>query len=365
MRRHIAQLDALRALAVLSVLFTHFWTYPTGAILINRIASFGWVGVDLFFVLSGFLITGILWENKDRPAYFKNFYARRALRIFPLYYALIAVVFIGLPLVTTLPEHLAADRWLYVAYLSNIALAAGWQLFLVDITWSLAIEEQFYLLWPAVVRVLTKRRLTAACVSIIVGALLARTVLFDVIGWRWAHMATPLRMDSFAIGALLALWPSLGRWSRPTVAVGSIVLAALVLTGNFDVESKLVNTWGYTLTGVVAAGIISMAMDARWLKQPALLHLGKVSYGVYLLHPLCAAVVASAGEAFGIRINQLTGHPLVDGWLNLASLGLATYAVATLSFRIYETPFLNLKRLFGDSAASAAARPQPVYQARD
>lgn len=357
MRRHIAQLDALRAFAVLSVLLTHFWTYPQGATILNRIASFGWVGVDLFFVLSGFLITGILWETKERPEYFKNFYARRALRIFPLYYALIAVVFLVLPMVTTLPEQLTADRWLYVAYLSNIALAAGWQLFLVDITWSLAIEEQFYLLWPAVVWVLTKRRLTAVCIVVIVGALLARTTLFDLIGWRWAHMFMPLRMDSFAVGALLALWPMLGRWSRPAVAVGSIALAVLVLTGSFDVESRAVNTWGYTLTAIVSAGIIAMSMEARWLKQPALLHLGKVSYGVYLLHPLCAAGVATAGEVIGIRINQLTGQPIVDGALNFAMLAAATWVVATVSFRIYETPFLRLKRLFENSTPLGAAAP--------
>lgn len=363
MRRHIAQLDALRAFAVLSVLFTHFWTYPAATPIINRIASFGWVGVDLFFVLSGFLITGILWETKDRPAYFRNFYMRRALRIFPLYYALIGVVFIALPIVTTLPEQLAADRWLYVLYLSNVALAAGWQLFLVDITWSLAIEEQFYLLWPAVVRVLTKRRLTTVCIAIIVGALVARTALFDPIGWRWAHMFMPLRMDSFAFGAMLALWPTLERWSRPTVAFGSLALAGLVLTGHFDVESETVNTWGYTLTGIVSAGIISMAMDAKWLKQPALLHLGKVSYGVYLLHPLCAAAVATAGEVIGIRVNQLTGQPLVDGALNFATLGIATWAIATISFAIYETPFLKLKRLYGDSAAPA--HPHPGHKASD
>lgn len=362
MRRHIAQLDALRAFAVLSVLLTHFWTYPQGATILNRIASFGWVGVDLFFVLSGFLITGILWETKERPAYFRNFYMRRALRIFPLYYALIFVVFLILPMLTTLPEQLAADRWMYFAYLSNIALAAGWQLFLVDITWSLAIEEQFYLLWPAVVRVLTKRRLTTVCISIIVGALLARTALFDVIGWRWAHMFMPLRMDSFAVGALLALWPSLGRWSRPIVAIGAIVLATLVLSGGFDVESKAVNTWGYTLTAVMSAGIISMSINTSWLKKPALLHLGKVSYGVYLLHPLCAAVVATAGEVVGIRVNQLTGHPLVDGLLNFTTLAAATWGVATVSFRIYETPFLRLKRFYENRSAPA---PHAGYEARD
>lgn len=351
MRKHIDQLDALRAFAVGLVLLTHFWQYPETTVLLNRVASFGWVGVDLFFVLSGFLITGILQESRTKPGYFKNFYMRRALRIFPLYYALLLIVFVALPIVSTLPESLTADGSLYFLYLSNIALLWGWQLFLVDITWSLAIEEQFYLVWPAVVKWLSNQRLMTVCLAIIVLAPLARLIIWPM-GWRWTHMLTPLRMDDFAIGALLAIWinhPAITRWAPKVFWAGSAMVLALVLAGQFAMESMLVNTIGYTITGLVSAALIAVSLNVQWLKNPALLHVGKVSYGVYLLHPLCLLATSTVVDQAGLALS--TGLPALDSGLRVIAMTAITIGVATLSFRIFEMPFLQMKRHFTPGSA--------------
>jgi peptidoglycan/LPS O-acetylase OafA/YrhL len=211
---HVPALDGIRGLAILMVMLYHLTLPPAAALdrVWAGIASFGWAGVDLFFVLSGFLITGILFDAKGGKHYFRNFYARRTLRIFPLYYAVMMVLLVIVP---RLPFAHAAryaaasgDQIWYWTYLSNFALGwrHEWNLGSLDLAWSLAIEEQFYLLWPAVVFLLGRRALIGICGAVIVAALAARTALT-----LWGahpipiHVLTPCRMDSLALGALVAL----------------------------------------------------------------------------------------------------------------------------------------------------------------
>jgi peptidoglycan/LPS O-acetylase OafA/YrhL len=346
--RHIPSLDGLRAIAVLMVLATHFWSDLSGFTSLNRLAAFGWAGVDLFFVLSGFLITSILLATRERPGYFVNFYARRTLRIFPLYYLVLAVVLLGLPLITTLPTQVMQDRPLYFLYLSNVALAiGGWQLFLLDITWSLAIEEQFYLVWPAIVRWASRRRLVILCVVLIVAVPVARALAWPYLNWRWIHMATPFRLDAFAIGAMLVLVAVPRRLALWTCGVGSSILLALVLTGQFARDSYLVGTIGYSVTAITSGAALWLAIGTRWLAWRPLTHIGMVSYGMYLLHPLCLAVTSKAFGLAGVDLMRLTGMPLLDAVLGMVIATGAVVLVATLCFWIYETPFLRLKRYFG------------------
>ena len=360
--RYIPQLDALRAFAVGAVLVTHFWTYPAGQTALNRLAAVGWAGVDLFFVLSGFLITRILLSARHRPHYFRNFYARRTLRIFPLYYAVLLLVFGILPLLRPLPSLLSSDSWMYFAYLSNVSLAAhGWQLFLVDVTWSLAIEEQFYLLWPAIVRWLDRRRLTLLCLGIVIGAPIVREALWGSVGWRWLHMMMPLRADALAMGALLALFQPSRRLAAVIFPTSAAVILGLVLTGHFARDSHLVGTIGYSLTAICSAGLLVLALDARILLSRAAIHIGRVSYGIYLLHPLVSlAVSAMTGTLWKTGV---VGGPIAAGLFHVLAVGCLTIAVATLSFRFFETPFLRLKQRFvarrpAGEAERAADAPQ-------
>ena len=292
---YIGALDGFRAIAVSLVLLTHLWQYPRGYEFFNRFAQLGWAGVDLFFVLSGFLITRILLESKNRPFYFRNFYARRSLRIFPAYYVLLALVLLAVPSISHSPglESVRLDGWMYVLYLSNFAIAAGgFQLFLLDITWSLAVEEQFYLLWPAIVKF--SHHLGPVCRWLVIGLPVVRSILWMYgVDWIWIHMMMPLRADSFAVGALVAMGL---RIPFLTLALIPVILT-LAWGGNYDRSSMLVGTIGYSLNAFAGAAILSLALSegrfARLLSTKPFRHVGKVSYGIYLFHPICLAATVS------------------------------------------------------------------------
>src|SRR6478735_7238859 len=186
--KHVPALDGLRGVAILVVMLFHMAMVPP----IGRVASvwasvthFGGLGVDIFFVLSGFLITGILLNAREQPHYFRNFYARRALRIFPLYYAVVFLSLVVLPraMPWTVAKFGTVNReavW-YWFHLSNFAIARRGAFVhgVLDVSWSLAIEEQFYLIWPAIVLFASRTGLRLLCLSLIVGSCMARAILIS------------------------------------------------------------------------------------------------------------------------------------------------------------------------------------------
>ena len=370
-RRRVAELDGLRAFAILPVLATHFWSYPPGANGLNRVAAAGWVGVDLFFVLSGYLITGLLWDARRSPRYYGNFYGRRVLRIFPLYYALLVVVFAVLPLVSASPALLAAtrDRWLYVTYLANVALVAhGWQLFCLDITWSLAVEEQFYLCWPLLIRRCSRAALVRLLLLLIVIMPILRTGALALgLSWRGTLMLTPFRLDTLAVGALIALAEreapevfAIMKRQAPRVAglLGGFV-AALILSGRFARDSWLVGTVGYSLLALFFGALLVVALGPpRPLRAILLLRplrrVGVVSYGIYILHPLCYAAVGTILLKVGLPLTAAGTGSVVAGCTGLVIDAAAAYGVAEVSFRLFETPLLRLKRFFENGATESA-----------
>lgn len=351
----IAQFQGLRAVAIGLVLITHLWAYPSGHLILNRLAAAGWLGVQLSFVLSGFLITKILFSSKEDPHYYRNFYARRHLRTLPLYFALLATVFFVLPLFIEIPSALRETGWMYWLYLSNFALAAGgWQLFLTDITWSLAVEEQFYLIWPRIIRNLTRSRMIKFCLALVVVVPLARLLLWSEDNWRWVHMMMPLRADAFAMGALLYLIPlaSTRRFAAPVFVVGGLALAALVLTGNFSRTSMLAGTIGYSLVAAVSAAGLILALKSKTLASQALVKMGGISFGIYLLHPLCLAVTSSL-----LGFLDLDLPPLAHSVVQLSATTVTSLAVATVSYQLIESPFLKLKGYFVSTNVPPGARP--------
>ena len=382
MKKLIPEVDGVRAIAILAVLFTHLWKYPAGWTFTNHFASAGWLGVDLFFVLSGFLITGILWDARGKPRYFRNFYARRTLRIFPLYYFLLLLIFVGLPIIhNTMEVRSVREQWTwYGAYLANFALASsGWIFFPLDITWSLSVEEQFYAIWPAVIRKLSTRTMVTLCAILIVGAPILRTLLLLVlhINWRWSYMMTICRADGFAWGALLSVVlrekmvdaRRLKPFALTLWALLGPVAAFLIASGRFARNSTLVGTVGYSLLAVLSAALLAVALAPGRLAQTILgsrpmRHIGKVSYGMYIYHPLCLLFGTTALER--IHLDHVAG-PAVNSFYLMGMISLLTWLVATMSFSFFEEPLLRLKRHFETPAlpqperaqAAAVAAPAP------
>ncbi|HEX8850199.1 MAG TPA: acyltransferase [Gemmatimonadaceae bacterium] len=335
-RRHVPALDGVRGIAILLVVLYH-----------AGVARHGWVGVDLFFVLSGFLITGVLVRAKGYPGYYRNFFARRALRIVPACYVFAAIVMLVIPpLRGDAPATGQLPVW---AFLTNIPIArAGWGAVPngVQHLWSVAVEEQFYLVWPVFVLACSIRRLRQVCVAGIAGALLFRVALHLSGGAPLAsYVLVPARMDALLLGGWLALAPvgAVRRAPRANIVAGALaaLVTAAILHGR-DPHSALVETIGYTMIAVTAAALVAAASAdgavARILSWRPLRLGGKYSYAAYLGH---AEV-----------INNLELHTSLRGWpLAIAAIAV-TFALAALSWRILEAPVLRLKRYFPEPAAA-------------
>jgi len=363
----VASLDGLRGIAILLVLVLHFTLYggppPTTPLdgLFYRFAVAGWVGVDLFFVLSGFLITGILWDTKGGDGYFRSFYMRRVLRIFPLYYGALAVLLVLLPALFPLHPGLRSLRpegvW-YWSYLANLRIArVGWPPFgALGHFWSLAVEEQFYLVWPLTIFLLNRRRLMALCLACMAGAFLLRVWLHLAHQEVAAFVLTPARMDALAAGAFLALavrgpagFASLARWSGPAAAALAVALAALFLwRRGLPSEDAVVGTIGYSLVMGLCGALLVFALTSRAagavLASSGLVLFGRLSYGLYVFHQplLFLRPNVLSSESFPLVL----GSPLPGRLLFIVLATAVSLALSWLSWHLYEKQFLKLKEQF-------------------
>jgi peptidoglycan/LPS O-acetylase OafA/YrhL len=326
MNTRIAELDGLRGIAILLVLAVHLKSTPL---------PWGWAGVELFFVLSGYLITGIILEGMDRPGFLRTFYIRRALRIWPIYYLTIAVV--GL-----LPTWKPVGVGYFITYTQNVSLyivdAPGsapfypvwWPLLP---TWSLAVEEQFYLLWPLLLLWLGRK----AVVTLALATLLAAAVMRQG-GFSLYLLGT--RCDGLALGSLLAVGPSLEvRWQRAgLIAAGAVIL----LIGAFGPSGlRLSKDFVHPTTEIPVAALASFltvafilrfrgSLFVRPLRWSPLGYVGTISYGLYLYHfPI-----------YGLTRILVTRVPGVPAWpFEIAG----AMVVAILSWHLIERPILRLK----------------------
>ena len=378
-RTRIKELDGLRGLAILLVLTFHLnllqGANSSGSLVDGwfvAVANVGWCGVDLFFVLSGFLITGILYDAKNQPGYFKNFYARRVLRIFPLYYGVLILTFWVIP---NIPDSVVPaeklDRfgrveisqlW-YWCYLSNFAIAnvGTWWHGILDVTWSLAIEEQFYLVWPIIVLLMKRRQLMKACAMMMAIALATR-ILMTISGCNpiATYIGTPARIDSLAAGAFVALLArsqlDLERW-RPiaiqfSLASAGILLALFLWRGGLRNMDATVQTVGLTLVSIQLASFLVVVMTApsqgvlsRILCNRFLVKLGTYSYAIYLFHMPLRALIRDA--VYGPQQFLTLFGSRIPGQILFYLIATAlTFSVASLSWHFYEKHFLKLKRHF-------------------
>jgi peptidoglycan/LPS O-acetylase OafA/YrhL len=361
-------LDGVRGVAILLVLFYHVVDFSglEQSNLIDRalhsVGSAGWLGVDLFFVLSGFLITGILYEAKGSARYFTSFYGRRVLRIFPLYYGFLAFILVVAPLVLApdVAADLRAKQGWYWAYLSNVEVALhDWsEPSYLGHFWSLAIEEQFYLIWPWIVLACDRRRLMLVCAGCFLIALAMRTTVPHAMEPVAAYVLLPTRMDTLATGAFVALlmrgsdgreW--LRRWAPVVLVVGVSWLGMLFLVrGGLDPGDRIVQTLGYSVIAISCGALIATAVQGTtfdWLQRALcaapLLFFGKYSYGLYVVHQPIMVGLAEYGLQVDV-IPSLHGSAL-PGVLafGFASVALCI-AAALVTWHVWEAPFLSLKR---------------------
>lgn len=369
---HLPTLDGLRGIAVLLVMLHHFTLvgdlHPTSRLetAYYQLTYLGWSGVHLFFVLSGFLITRILMAAKGSDHFVRNFYIRRALRIFPLYYGVLVLLFVALPGLTPLADQFrlpARDQLWYWSYGVNVLVALkGWHAYSLTSLhhfWSLAVEEQFYLIWPWLVVALDRRALKLVCVwSVVLSCLLRLAlVLNDVV--TAAYVLTPARMDTLMIGAWLALAaaepaamqrivPRARHIARFTAIA---LLIMFVWRRGLASEDVVVLTLGYSLLAGLCGALLVIAVAAQsrsWcytiLTAPLLKRFGLYSYALYVFHQPIAFVLKHRFEldtlfpAFSSRLPAQLAFSVIAGLLSLA--------VAVVSWHAYEKHFLRLKVWF-------------------
>jgi peptidoglycan/LPS O-acetylase OafA/YrhL len=366
---HIPALDGIRGAAAAAVFIYHYGggaSSPNPAFhFLGEAIHLGWVGVSLFFVLSGFLITGILLDSLRRPGWWKTFYIRRTLRIFPLYYtALLGGVFVLLLLRTRWSS--ISPVWPFFFYLQDIPGVVRFYvmtpLLVLGHFWSLAIEEQFYLVWPFLLSLASRRsQVRQLCLVVCVLSLIFRICVFSLhLDWQWAGYFIAGRAGEMAAGGFLAASlrgtdqqrNTIFRAAKPVLAAS--VIGAMVIifcTNETGAGDPWFGTLGVAFLSSLFAALIALSLQPGWTQRvfrvPLLRWLGKISYGIYVYHLLLYPVFAwlagkilppSAGGTYQLLLGAV------------ATVG--TLSVASLSFATLERGFLRLKDSVG--------KPQPI-----
>lgn len=358
----IPELDGVRALAIWMVLICHmFYGYPVpdGALssiphALLEVIGHGWLGVDLFFILSGFLITGILLDSKGRAAYFRNFYSRRALRILPLYITVIGVMWLC---------YTGGSRFFLISsvFLSNFSYY-----FNVDVPhgagvfWSLSVEEHFYLLWPLIVLNLNRRKLAVLSLAIVIitpilrgiGAARGMSLDMEIYLYSW------FRFDGLALGALLALWVrssynnAKNSFRLATLLVGIAVVITLAgIPFGLMQKGTMGASLRYTQAQLPFAALILSALTLRstvWtapLRNSFARLSGDLSYCIYLTHLAIGDAYEYFAKLLNIHVENIVGT-LGSVLVRASIILLLTFMLALLSRRYLETPFLRMKRVF-------------------
>lgn len=360
--KHIQVLDGVRGLAILLVLLFHLFKYIS-------LTNIGWIGVDLFFVLSGFLITGILLNTKTQNKYFISFIGKRALRIFPLYYLFLTIFFLILPLssmslyiddYTFLHDN---QKWFWT-YTQNwyAAFSDNWQEDnIISHFWSLAIEEQFYIFWPLVVYFSSKKNLLKIIGILILLSISARFFfVLNQYNWITSYISTIARLDNLCIGSALAviirnrsLIYYLNKYSYFIFYLSLLILLAIVIsTGSILMTNKYFLTFGFTIIAIFFSCIILISLSShqnniirKILSMPIFTFLGKYSYGIYIYHEPIYRIFS---EIF--FKNQLNPNNIINKIVVSTIVLAVVIIVSWLSFHCFEVHFLKLKKYLTPSS---------------
>ena len=381
--RHMPSLDSVRGFAVLMVVLFHgFIGFPWvtllgqhAGLLAKSLIGSGRFGVNVFFVLSGFLITGLLLKAREREDFYRDFYLRRVLRILPAYLLVLAVLW---------SAHVVEVRFVLASllFLANFARLFGASLNEYGSLWSLAVEEHFYLLWPTCVRRLRDRTLTRLLLLTVVGEPLLRLLAAHISTRIDIHYKTPFVLDFVAYGALLSLLIHGGRLhlgnaarvGRSILAVSGVLFLLLVWVGTlpsfnegwiYQALADLPCTWG-------ACGVLLLGLcrdHARFERTGStrshgfLPFFGYISYGLYLINVF---IFAEVGLTIGRHLPPaLATSPVVYAAVVLLCIAISTM-LAYLSRRFFEGPILSLKDRWRSRSGEPSAPPPPpaIHAAR-
>jgi peptidoglycan/LPS O-acetylase OafA/YrhL len=356
-RSYYPALDGLRGIAILLVVFLHNFGFM-------NYFFFGWLGVDLFFVLSGFLITDILLNSLGKPHFLRNFYMRRVLRIFPLFYLVLIISLLILPHIKSLRldvgYYSSNQLWLWT-YLQNwlyiFKQPYGNKILLH--TWSLAVEEQFYLLWPITILLIRRPKvLLGIALFVLLFVVSARYIIwtYKIEDLAYASLYTFTRIDGLCIGSMLALLMRINPGFLKKYTAAIVLLMAAVNFGFYFINNEHSFTLpylafaGYTTFAVLFGILVYEAVTGEsklirvLLNNRVLKFFGKISYGMYVYHwPVYTLL-------FSFFRNMIAGRYILSYHLAELMSGILVTLIAVLisvgSYRYFEQPFLKLKHRY-------------------
>ncbi len=353
---YLPHLDGWRGVAIVWVVAAHFFDGYT-------LVRLGWAGVNCFFILSGFLITGRLYYHtrQGERNYFKNFYIRRILRIFPLYYGCLFFFFLVLPLFYSNYQRHFSDLYShqlwYWLYISNwrLAICGPSDNVTLDSYWSLAVEEQFYLFWPFLFRYVKGVGLKVVILGLITASIIGRILARAP---THAYYSTLTACEPLVMGALICVLKKEGKLAAYAGLLVPIIFMSLIGLGLIflhDPEQWITNTWliqyGYTAIDCILASLLYVSLLPggiggvlrRGLSSPWLVWIGRYSYGIYIFHFLLLATLVEKGEM------EMTARGISEGlayWLARLAGIVGVMACSYASYHLYEQKFLRLKKYF-------------------
>jgi peptidoglycan/LPS O-acetylase OafA/YrhL len=356
---HIPALDGLRGWAIIWVVIWHY---------IEFLRSWfpGWAGVDLFFVLSGYLITGRLIQTKGNPDYFSRFYRNRLLRIAPAYYAFLLCFFAAVYLFVK-PDHLPTFSLYTQHWKSFFLFTQNWTLFRLGMPpdkslvplWSIAVEEQFYLFWPLVIYGLSvsatrirKRQIWILAAAILL-VLLTRTTFYFLTASGTLYFNTLFRMDSLLAGSGLYLLHFIGfriparllRWTA--VALLIALLTGCLLIKNMSPDNAFFATLGYTIIALLSTCLLHCTVQPgdgwlpRFFRAGFLRSCGKISFSLYLVHQ--PVYLALQPRIYHWGVIRWPLHSITIDIFSVTACLLISFGISLLSYRYFESWFLRLK----------------------
>ena len=377
--KRVSQLDGIRGLAVAAVVISHLGDLSVVGIAktaatstMHRILRPGFMGVDIFFVLSGFLITGIILKERSRPNFWRSFYMRRAFRILPAFVTVYAVTLLATHFFSPQTPITGSYLLMSIFFLANWTILTGNQLELLFHIWSLAVEEQFYFLWPQAAKRMRNVTLFQVAVCLAVASECCRIVMTMLkVSAYITYEITPTRLDGICVGSALAAGVTLPRverflshWWKRIAVTSAVLLIGIFVAFQGDLNPFRTSSQVYAiptvviLTAMLIFGALEGTLPAvlnRFFSNGVMTYLGRRSYGLYLIHdPIRIAVSSSRGSGY------LSGLPSTFGVNVLLAVAVAAVSLmlTELSWQLIESPAQNLRgRLTGGREYGVPSRP--------